>query len=666
MRRAVNSSQRLPAQLEREPPATVKRALVLHWAATNGVSAKMLAHSAPIAALLDGGDAVPVALLHRLQHEFPACTLKQVEQVLETLQGGKKRQSHGTVYTPEYIIDALVNHALGFGWQQRERLPVVCDPACGAAGFLIRAAEILHRRHHFTLPHLVNDTLVGIDVDPAALANARLMLDLYLLSNGVRPDTTHPRLIAADTLLTPVPRLLAQCAAADGFDVVVTNPPYVKLQNLALDYRAALLRAYTGYAQGSFSLALLFVLRCHALLAAQGCAALITQNNLFTSLAGRAVRAYLQRTRSLRRIVDFGHQQVFANASAYTCLLFLGRAPSAEFTYASLASAPVNAATLNDLATVQLRVDDLDARKWRLAAPHHLANLQRIERTGLPLGDFVAIRVGFATLKDAVFVVPDAPGDDTFPVMAGDAVHTIERAITRPAVRVPDVTAGRDVVPRRVIFPYEQRAGRYVLVPEEVMAARYPGAYRYLLAHRDALLDRDKRRKQYAAWYAWGRTQGMDAHGPKLLTKTFSRGPNFVVDATDQLYCNGYGLFPRPHRPPLSLPALARILNSRVMHYYAKLTSFQIEGDYQCYQKNFVERFGVPALTVPEYAHMMTLPDAAFEAWLAARYGIAPAAIEEVVGAEPRDDAGSGDFRRERANAGLEDRASTPEGSGAY
>lgn len=40
-----------------------------------------------------------------------------------------------------------------------------------------------------------------------------------------------------------------------------------------------------------------------------------------------------------------------------------------------------------------------------------------------------------------------------------------------------------------------------------------------------------------------------------------------------------------------------RLLNSSAMEYYARLTSFQIAGDYQCYQKNFIERFGIPNLT---------------------------------------------------------------------
>lgn len=658
-----SAKRRSRARLDDFSPAVVQRALILQWAAAQGIATTQLAQSTAVAQLLDRDVApVPPALATLLQHTLPTCTLKQVEQVLEDQIGRAKRQSHGTVYTPEYIIDELVGYALGEGWHTPARLPRLCDPACGAGGFLLRAAHILHHQYHFALPQIFAEALVGIDVDPAALVHARILIDLYLLQHGVRPDAVRVNLVHADTLLTPQAELLARGDAPAGFDVVVTNPPYVKLQNLALDYRDALLAEYAEFARGSFSMALLFLVRCHTLLTPQGCAGLITQNNLFTSFAGRGVREYLQRTGSVRRIVDFGHHKVFANASAYTCLIWLGRQPRVEFAYAAgvaqtVASGDSSGRALQALPTVPIRVAELEATKWRLAAAHHLANVRRIESAGVPLGDLVAIRVGFATLKDAVFVLPtpvgvgaDAAADDSADKHIGVTVdgvtYDVEWAITRPARRIPDLRGGNgnDAARWRVIFPYQRVDGRYVLLAEAELAARYPEAYRYLLAHQAALLDRDKRRKAYAGWYAWGRTQGMDARGPKLLTRTFSQRPAFMLDISDALYCNGYGLFPRPGRmdatlpssslPSSSLPlaALARVLNSRVMHYYAKLTSFQIDGDFQCYQKNFIECFGVPRLTAPEVAAMLALPDADFEAWLTARYGLDAAAMTEVIG----------------------------------
>lgn len=39
---------------------------------------------------------------------------------------------------------------------------------------------------------------------------------------------------------------------------------------------------------------------------------------------------------------------------------------------------------------------------------------------------------------------------------------------------------------------------------------------------------------------------------------------------------------------------LSKILNSGIMDYYIRNTSISIQGDYPCYQKNFIELFGLP------------------------------------------------------------------------
>ena len=116
-----------------------------------------------------------------------------------------------------------------------------------------------------------------------------------------------------------------------------------------------------------------------------------------------------------------------------------------------------------------------------------------------------------------------------------------------------------------------------------------------------------------------------------------------MFDSSDQLFCNGYAVSLRPgsrqsaHWPDseLGTRCLQRILNSKVMDYYAKLTSFHIEGDYQCYQKNFIERFTVPRLSPGELDSLMRCDDREFAAVLPAFYGIPHKQIDEIVG---RDD----------------------------
>ncbi|RPI62012.1 MAG: hypothetical protein EHM48_04775 [Planctomycetaceae bacterium] len=253
------------------------------------------------------------------------------------------------------------------------------------------------------------------------------------------------------------------------------------------------------------------------------------------------------------------------------------------------------------------------------------------------------IRVGFATLKDKVFFVSGGNNGGLCIAKHPDTgkEYTIEEAATAPAVRIADVRfqEDSDAATRRIIFPYRRTGGKFGLIPEDELASSFPGAYSYLVDCRSLLESRDKGKRTYEAWYAWGRTQGRDAPGPKLLTKTFSKTPQFFIDHTDRLFCNGYGLFPLRETlfsAGTDLRVIKLILESRVMHYYAKLTAFQIDGDFQCYQKNFIERFSIPALSSDDEESILHLDDDTRETFIASLYAISEADISEILGAKRR------------------------------
>ncbi|QDU95341.1 HsdM family class I SAM-dependent methyltransferase [Lignipirellula cremea] len=548
-------------------------------------------------------------------------TLKQVEGGFESLLANDAKKKRGAVYTPDYIIDALLQGASEHC--QATTAPVICDPACGSGGFLLRAARLLATRHNLSPRQVLEQLIVGFDKDPQAATQARCLLELYLHEQadiGRAPDCVFER----DTLLTPPDKLWQAAGKASGFDIVATNPPYIKLQNLPPEERQALEQSYGQFLRGSYSTGMLFILAATRLLAPGGAAALIVQNNLFTSLAGEPLRRELLRDHSVRRIVDFGDARIFPEASAYTCLLFLGGEKQPSLEYVRIEQPTAKA--IQDAPLSLIPTDQLRARKWRLAPAPHFENLQRLESAGPPLGTVARIQVGFATLKDAVFLARDS----------GDSCESldgapIEREATRPAIKVADLTSDDDLAANtlRVIFPYELREGRHQLLAENQMQRRFPAALAHLARHRPELEQRDHGRSKAEAWYAWGRTQGRIATGPKLLTKTFDSRPRFLLDRSDALFCNGYSVTPRPDSP-WSIEALSRLLNTRLLAYYLKLTSFQIRGGFLCFQKNFLEGFAAPPLSAAQLQSFPTLSNAAAERLLCRAYGVNRADLDEV------------------------------------
>lgn len=555
--------------------------------------------------------------------------LKDVERVFEKIVSGKEKVEKGSFYTPRYIVRGILDRCLEKVRSRKIERPTVCDPACGSGGFLVEGVEMLSSRFDISPREVAEEYIYGIDVDATATKHAEALIELYLASKGVTLPVGEIGLYTKDTLLADGEKILDEAGVPEGFDVVVTNPPYVKLQNLEPEYREKLRSKYNSFVKGSFGLSPLFLVAGMRILSDAGHLGVITQNNLFTSLAGENIREFLQDNGYVDRILDFGHQKVFEGASAYTCLMFLSKEGGESFEYGFMEDEP-DGESIRSKKYSNIEYGKIESKKWRLAEGAHFDNLYRIEKTGNPLGDIAKIKVGFATLNDSVFFVFEDGGSCVSRL--DDEGVEIEKGVTREAVKVSDLERERDIEEsiRRIIFPYKSTKSGYELLGEEEMKSEYPKAMSYLDSHKQELREEENDEE----WYAWGRSQGMDAVGPKLLTKTFNSEPSFFLDKGNALFSNGYGIWLERSSLfscSMTIEALGAILNSKIMHYYAKLTSFQIEGNYQCYQKNFIKRFGIPQLSKDQRNHLENAGSEEADFFLSEKYDIPMDHMREVV-----------------------------------
>jgi len=539
-------------------------------------------------------------------------TLKDLEAIFESLIDLDRKKAEGAVYTPDYIIDYIITYSLSV--YKGNDIPIICDPSCGSGGFLVRAIFILSQKYNIELEDAVK-YIRGIDINPESVSCAKIIIELSLLTNNAKSFSLDNFIICADTLITEPNVLLTQINAPDGVDILATNPPYVKLQNIALDYRRDLISTFPRYTNGSFSFAMLFLIAGKKLLSKRGVLGYITQNNFFTSLASKSIREYLQAEKCIHTIIDFVHTKIFENASAYTCLLFLtNETDRNEFNFKWALNPLLD---LNNTSLSKISLQTLNSSKWRLAPSIHLENIYKIEHIGNKLGDVCNIRVGFATLKDSVFL------------LESDSQIDIEDEITVPALKIADLTNEASIKnkQRKIIFPYYKVGKKFLPYTESEMQEKFPKAYSYLLANKEILNSRSSDDLKY--FYEWGRTQGMEPQSNKLLTKTFSSKPNFILDSTPSLFCNGYSV--QPKKNTVDIKIIQKILNSNIMNYYSKITSFQLDGDYQCFQKNFIELFNIPNLSEDDIKIIKSLENSHLDQFLCGLYQIKYADILEII-----------------------------------
>ncbi len=546
-------------------------------------------------------------------HERQEFNLYDLVNVFELLIPEKDRKLNGAFFTPKKITQFIVKNTI------KSKNPSVYDPSCGCGAFLIEATDYINKKYRKKVIDIIENNIYGTDIAKYSIERAKILLTLLALKNNEDKPEILFKLSNVDSLESRLDQLYPKIINAGGFDIVIGNPPYVKFQDLDVKTRGNLYTNWQTLKKGNYNLYFAFFELGMNVLKEDGTLGYITPNNYFTSIAGIHLREYLELNRYIDRIIDFNHLMLF-NAQTYTCITFLKKTKENCFYYERINDYE-NLNCLNHrIGYSRIKYSDLNNKKWRLLKDVDQENIRKIESTEHKLGNIVDIRVGIATCKDAIYFIDGNKqkagyyqkkyNDLSAYNAQADKLYLIEHEITKPIVKISDYKdqEGLNQNKRRIIFPYKKVGGRVEIIPEDELKKNFPECYRYLLAAKDELATRDKGKIKYPQWYAYARTQGLNYFGEKLFTPTFSSKPRFLREKNpDTLFCNGYAVYLKqslylfPIIQNLDLDILSKILNSKIMEYYIKRTSVSIEGGYPCYQKNFIELFGIPNFTGNEF-----------------------------------------------------------------
>lgn len=344
-----------------------------------------------------------------------------------------------------------------------------------------------------------------------------------------------------------------------------------------------------------------------------GMIGVITQNNIFTSNAGVNFRTELQPF--INKILTFGSSGIFKDVTTYTCLLYLTKSKNSEFSYAKLMSE-----NIKNIKYEMISNNKLNPHKWRLGNSKELENLSKLESAGIPLNKVCNISVGIATQFDKAFTVFKNEGN-WYGHDERNNKYVIERDVIKPLIKISSINCKDDIENnnRGIIFPYFIENNKVTEFEEGYFLEKYPNAYSYLSIWKERLLKRQSGKVKNEDWFKWGRIQSMIPKKNKILTKTFNKGPSFILDTTDSLFSNGYAI--QPILKNYDITFIHMILNSYIFEYYVKLTSFEIGGEYQCFQKNFIENFTIPIIDLQDQI-LFTKDKSAFDTFLINYYDL--------------------------------------------
>ncbi len=566
-----------------------------------------------------------------------------------------KRKAQGIYYTPQFVVRYIVGQTLGRLLEERDyeqaRQVRVLDMACGSGSFLLEAFGVLDRylagirgqqtplsRFAGERPgegvsaagdthdlarrmEILTGNLYGVDLDAQAVEIARLNLLLKAVNQRDRlPELTNIR--QGNSLISGTPEELEAAFGPNwrdkqpfnweeqfprimergGFDVIVGNPPYIRIQTLPKD-DAAWYGDHYRAASGSYDIYVLFVERALELLRPGGVMGFILPNKFFQASYGKQLRALLSEHRAVWRVVDFGDAQVFEEATTYTCLLFLRKAPNPCVVYVAagdwLKAQPDQPALLpGDLPETLMDGERLGKKPWVFVSDEEMRLLKKSETVGTALGKAGArIYQGIRTSANDIYVLESiSTAEQTWRLRSKvlDKPVELEPGLLRPFLRGEEIKRYRLTEPARyVLVPYQVVGDKAELISAEQLRAQFPLTWDYLEANREALEERERGRMKHKGWYGYVYPKNIERLSrSKLMTPDIASSASFAFDSDGQYYfVSGYGIsLDALQENPLYILAL---LNSPPLDFFLRRVSTKLQGGFYRYFTQYIERLPI-------------------------------------------------------------------------
>jgi len=490
----------------------------------------------------------------------------------------------------------------------------------------------------------IENSLYGVDIDPGAceVTKLRLWLSLIVDEEDIRKIKPLPNLdykIVCGNSLLGVEKDLFNIELIEeiiskitnghkefdfevyfsevfhqkgGFDVVIANPPYVRIQTI--DKRTVgFFKKHYSASTKNYDIYALFDEVGLKLLNRKGFFAYIQPNKFIQADYGIGIRKLLSDEKLVYKIINFGDSQVFENVTTYTCLLFLSRMPRNEIEYYEFKAG--NAVDLLEIvqrgnkdpriSMTKIKHDSLKETPWNLGSREEIELRIKLFKSGERLGK-ISQRIfqGLVTSADSVYILEERekPRDGFVRVFSKSTQkeYFLEVGLLKPLLKGADIS--RYFIRKYryfVIFPYKIRDGKAKLIELEEFRKRYRNIWGYLRENEEKLRNREKGKMNNDKWYAFGRVQNLEQfEQPKILIQVLANKATMTVDLEGKYYfvgggnAGGYGLTIKKEYN-LDLRYIVALLNSNLFDRLLQSISTRFRGGYYSYAKRFIEQLPI-------------------------------------------------------------------------
>jgi len=382
-----------------------------------------------------------------------------------------------------------------------------------------------------------------------------------------------------------------------GFDAILGNPPYIRIQDLRSGQSEIVEyfnNSYETAAKGNYDIYVLFTEMGLKLLQPLGELSYIMPNKFTNSAYGAKIRTLISRDNLLRKMVNFNSDQVFDDATTYTGLFFFDYKDKLGILYSDAKPNDLLQKTQFNLVPQRL----LGADNWNFIFNDEADLFLKIKSEADNILSDVTERIfqGLKTSADNIYILELRDSDDdyfhSFSRETGK-LYELEKGVTNYLIKGGDSKRYCQAKPSLVIiFPYQNSK---LISPDEFQEYA-PNVWNYLKENEKYLRQREGGRMDKEGWYGYIYPKALDViMKPKLFTPDIAPDSRVSFDITGEIFftggtAGGYGITPKKEISPYYLLGL---LNSKIFMWYIENTSTQMKGGWYSFESRFIRDFPV-------------------------------------------------------------------------
>ncbi len=617
-----------------------------------------------------------------------------------------KRKRDGVYYTPEWVVQHIVEETIGtrlqeirdeIGWsieiegdndyvrKQKELAPSaraqkfnahveavkkyrerlnnfkVCDPACGSGAFLIHVLEYLLKERlkvsqeysrvtrqgeslfevntELEIREILSRNIYGVDINPSSIEITKLALWLHTAKPDQALCDLDENIRDGNSLIGPEFNNFKQLTMLDankqeeinvfnwkaafpkvfdaanedgaGFDCIVGNPPYVKLQNFRKKYSevAEFLKdgknsdgtpVYLSTQANNFDLFLPFIEKGIHLLNERGRMGYIAPSVWRINEYGEGLRTYLHKGKHLDRWIDFGSYQIFEEAITYTALQFYSKTPNDKVHFVFAHDGAVSNTPDWDDQNWCISYKRLSKTKpWVFVPEHERKLIDKLSKSNLRLDDTkVSSSISQGLISGAFKIFANEQiGNNTYISRhtGSDVEVRIEDVVCKPLISSQDIDRFcLNEPPLKIIFPYRSEGNQAKVMPVSQLARDFPLCWQYLNGYEEFLRSRDSGKMDHDGWYGYSRNQNLNKQdSPKVVIAGTALNIEAAVDFDGSYATNDKRVY-SVYAEKDDLYFLCAILNSAVSNFVFTRIARPKSGGYFDIETQFLAPLPVP------------------------------------------------------------------------